>query len=49
VLMVRHGHPAVAAAFIRSRLRGEHGMAFGTLPADVDMGAIVERSRPRIS
>ncbi|HYV44152.1 MAG TPA: isovaleryl-CoA dehydrogenase, partial [Myxococcaceae bacterium] len=24
-LMVKHGHPAVAAAFIRSRIRGEHG------------------------
>jgi putative acyl-CoA dehydrogenase len=48
VLMVKHGHPAVAAAFIRSRIRGEHGMAFGTLPADVDMGAIVARSTPKV-
>jgi len=48
-LMVKHGHPAVAAAFLRSRIRGEHGMAFGTLPADVDMGAIIERSTPKVA
>ena len=46
-LMVRHGNPAVAAAFLRSRIQGQYGMAFGTLPPDVDMGAIIERSRPR--
>ncbi len=47
-LMVQHGHPAVREAFLRSRIRGEHGAAFGTLPADVDHAAIVERARPEL-
>ncbi|WP_427385354.1 acyl-CoA dehydrogenase family protein [Janibacter sp. G56] len=34
-LMVRHSPTAIAAAFVRSRLGGEHGMSFGTLPTDV--------------
>lgn len=32
-LLIRHGSPAVADAFILSRLDGEHGHAFGTLPS----------------
>ncbi len=39
-LLVRHGHPAVADAFCASRLGGDWGAAFGTLPAGVDMAAI---------
>ena len=31
-LLVRHGHPAVAEAFLASRLGGQWGGAFGTLP-----------------
>ena len=45
-LVVRFAPPAVADAFCASRLGGEHGMAFGTLPAGVDFGAIIERHRP---
>jgi putative acyl-CoA dehydrogenase len=45
-LMVKHGHPAVAAAYCRSRLAGEHGEQFGTLPPSTDFDAIIERSRP---
>ncbi len=45
-LMVKHGHPAVAAAFCRSRLAGEHGQAFGTLGPTTDFDAIIARSRP---
>lgn len=44
-LLVRYGHPAVADAFCASRLDGEWGNAFGTLPAGVDLGAILERTR----
>jgi putative acyl-CoA dehydrogenase len=35
-----------ASAFIRSRLGAEHGMAFGTLPADIDVGAVLGRALP---
>jgi len=45
-LLVRHGDAAVADAFCASRLRGEWGHAFGTLPAGVDTGAIIERHLP---
>ncbi len=45
-LLVRHAPPAVADAFCASRLGGESGRAFGTLPAGVDAAAIVERARP---
>ena len=31
-LLVRHGHPAVAEAFLASRLTGDEGLALGTLP-----------------
>ncbi|HEV7652491.1 MAG TPA: acyl-CoA dehydrogenase family protein [Actinophytocola sp.] len=44
-LLVRHGHPAVADAFCASRLGGDWGAAFGTLPSGVDTAAIVERAR----
>jgi putative acyl-CoA dehydrogenase len=47
-LLMRHGDPAVAEAFCRSRLDGEHGRAYGTLPADVDFKGIIERHRPRV-
>src|SRR5688572_16718355 len=45
-LLVRHGHPAVADAFCASRLGGDRGHAYGTLPAGVDMGAIIARHLP---
>ena len=47
-LLVRHGHPAVADAFCASRLSGDWGVAFGTLPRGVDFGAIVERGLPKL-
>ena len=46
-LLVRHGHPAVADAFLASRLAGDEGLALGTLPPGLDIGTIVERSRPK--
>ncbi|MGW1932367.1 acyl-CoA dehydrogenase family protein [Streptomyces sp. NPDC001919] len=45
-LLVRHGDPAVADAFCASRLDGDRGLAFGTLPAGVDTAAIIARSGP---
>jgi putative acyl-CoA dehydrogenase len=47
-LLVRHGAPAVADAFCASRLSGEGGLEYGTLPPGVDFEAIIERSRPRL-
>ena len=35
-LLVRYGDPAVADAFCASRLAGDWGRAFGTLPAGID-------------
>ncbi|MGH3105353.1 MAG: acyl-CoA dehydrogenase family protein [Gaiellaceae bacterium] len=47
-LLVRHGDRAVADAFCASRLAGEGGRAYGTLPSGHDLAAIVERHRPRL-
>jgi putative acyl-CoA dehydrogenase len=43
-LLVRHGHPAVAEAFLASRLAGQWGGAFGTLPTGLDLTPILERA-----
>jgi putative acyl-CoA dehydrogenase len=43
-LLVRHGHPAVADAFLASRLGGQWGGAFGTLPTGLDLAPILERA-----
>jgi putative acyl-CoA dehydrogenase len=48
-LLVRHAPPAVADAFCASRLTGDHGQAFGTLPAGVDCPAIIARTRPDLA
>jgi putative acyl-CoA dehydrogenase len=45
-LVVRFGDPAVADAFCASRLGGDWGRAFGTLPAGLDYAAIVQRHTP---
>ncbi|MFR9675499.1 acyl-CoA dehydrogenase family protein [Streptomyces sp. TR06-5] len=44
-LLVRHSTSAVADAFCASRLGGEWGHAFGTLPVGTDLGGVLERSR----
>lgn len=44
-LLVRHSTPAVADAFCASRLGGDWGQAFGTLPGGTDLGAVLERAR----
>jgi putative acyl-CoA dehydrogenase len=46
-LLVRHGAPAVADAFCASRLAGDGGLEYGTLPAGVDFDAIIERGLPQ--
>ncbi|HEX6472903.1 MAG TPA: isovaleryl-CoA dehydrogenase [Streptosporangiaceae bacterium] len=48
-LLVRHGHPAVADAFCASRLGGDWGHAFGTLPTGVDLAPIIDRATPKIA
>ena len=47
-LLLRHGAPAVAEAFCATRLGGDGGRSYGTLPRGVDASAIVERHRPRV-
>ncbi|HEX5880243.1 MAG TPA: isovaleryl-CoA dehydrogenase [Actinomycetota bacterium] len=47
-LLVRHGHPAVADAFCASRVAGDGGVAFGTLPSGLDLPAIVDRATPKV-
>jgi putative acyl-CoA dehydrogenase len=44
-LLLRHAPPAVADAFCATRLDGDWGRAFGTLPRGVDTQAIVDRAR----
>ncbi|WP_026455531.1 acyl-CoA dehydrogenase family protein [Saccharomonospora iraqiensis] len=43
-LLVRHGDKAVADAFCASRLDGDRGAAFGTLPRGVDTDAVLART-----
>lgn len=47
-LLIRAGNHAVADAFCASRLTGDYGLAFGTLPLGVDLEAIIERARPSL-
>ncbi|MGW5401664.1 acyl-CoA dehydrogenase family protein [Streptomyces sp. NPDC003952] len=44
-LLVRWAPPEVADAFCASRLGGDWGAAFGTLPHSLDLGSVVERAR----
>ena len=44
-LLLRFGDPAVADAFCSSRLGGDRGSAFGTLPSGTDFARIIERHR----
>lgn len=45
-LLARHGNPAVADAFIATRLSGDRGRAYGTLPAGVPVKDIIPRALP---
>ncbi|GAA3341364.1 DNA alkylation response protein [Amorphoplanes nipponensis] len=45
-LLVRHAPAVVADAFCASRLGGDWGHSFGTLPRGVDTGALIDRALP---
>ena len=45
-LLVRYGDGAVADAFCASRLGGDWGHSFGTLPQGLQLASIVQRHRP---
>ena len=45
-LLVRYAPPAVADAFCASRLGGDWGSGFGTLPSSPALASLVERARP---
>jgi putative acyl-CoA dehydrogenase len=47
-LLVRFGDEAVADAFCATRLDGDWGNAFGTLPAGTDLGRIIDRHTPAV-
>jgi putative acyl-CoA dehydrogenase len=47
-LLVRHGHPAVADAFAATRLAGDRGHAYGTLPPSVSTQEIIARATPAL-
>jgi putative acyl-CoA dehydrogenase len=46
-LLLRYGDPVVADAFLTSRVGGDWGHTFGTLPDGMDLASVVERHRPR--
>jgi putative acyl-CoA dehydrogenase len=45
-LLIRHSSPAVADAFCATRLSHQSGHTFGTLPADINFRAIIDRAYP---
>ncbi len=47
-LLARHAPAAVSDAYIASRLGGDWGQSFGSLPPGVDARAIVARARPQV-
>jgi putative acyl-CoA dehydrogenase len=47
-LLVRSGQSSVADAFCASRLGGDGGLEYGTLPAGSDFETIIERSFPTL-
>ncbi len=45
-LMVEHGDPVVSDAYLMSRVSGDHGSLFGTLPSSCELGVISRRAVP---
>jgi putative acyl-CoA dehydrogenase len=45
-LLVRYAPAPVADAFCATRLAGDWGHSFGTLPAGIDVAAILDRALP---
>jgi putative acyl-CoA dehydrogenase len=48
-LLLRHAPDTVSSAFCASRLGGDTGLVFGTLPSGMDLKAVVARARPTVS
>lgn len=48
-ILVRAGNDAVSDAFCRSRLGGQHGLAFGTLAADAPLQPLIDRALPPLA
>jgi putative acyl-CoA dehydrogenase len=48
-LLVRHAPAYVSDAFCASRLGGDWGIAFGTLPRGLDLRAVIDRAAPATS
>jgi putative acyl-CoA dehydrogenase len=46
-LLLRHAPAPVADAFVATRLSGDGGLHYGTLPPGTDVGEIIERHAPR--
>jgi putative acyl-CoA dehydrogenase len=44
--LLRHAPGVIADAFVATRLAGDGGMHYGTLPGGTDVGAIIERHAP---
>lgn len=47
-LLIRYGHPAVADAYVGSRLDGSWGSVYGTLGDGVDTTALISRATPKV-
>jgi putative acyl-CoA dehydrogenase len=47
-ILVRQGLPETAEAFAATRLAGDHGRSFGTLPPGLGIKAIIDHHRPRL-
>ena len=47
-LLLRHGDEVIAQTFCRTRLGGERGQSYGTLPPEIDFDRIIERHRPHL-
>ncbi|QKT06224.1 acyl-CoA dehydrogenase family protein [Gordonia sp. X0973] len=47
-LLIRHGHPAVADAYVGSRLDGSWGSVYGTLGEGVDTTTLIARATPKL-
>jgi putative acyl-CoA dehydrogenase len=47
-LLVRHGDPAVADPHRASRIAGDHGGLYGTLPPSLDLAGVAARARPEV-
>jgi putative acyl-CoA dehydrogenase len=47
-LLIRYAPPPVADAYCATRLAGEGGQTFGTLPSGLDLAPILERSTPKL-